>query len=141
MFQFTSTTVINSNKDFTTGLPLFEEVKESENTVAINVKRNLKFLKGNITKITKAASVPAEPAQVKFAVPTATSEDRLLRISLYIKIAMSNQSSYYANDLVFKGKPSKTYHVDKATTVMKRVVDLLKDQMTTGRKNLKAQYK
>ena len=43
--------------------------------------------------------------------------------------------------LVFKGKPSKTYHVDKATTVMKRVVDLLKDQMTTGRKNLKAQYK
>ena len=44
MFQFTSTTVINSDKDFTTGLPLWKEIKDhEENTVAINVKRNLKF--------------------------------------------------------------------------------------------------
>lgn len=54
---------------------------------------------------------------------------------------LRNTDETYTLTLVFKGKPSKTYHVDKATTVMKRVVDLLKDQMTTGRKNLKAQYK
>ena len=135
MFQFTSTTVINSNKDFTTGLPLWEEVKKDENTVAINVKRNLKFLKGNVTKITKAASVPAEPAQVKFTMPAATSEDRLLRISLYIKIAMSNQSSYYANDLVFKGKPIHIEFIQKASEAQSataaRVVDLVKTYFIT----------
>jgi hypothetical protein len=54
---------------------------------------------------------------------------------------LRNTDETYTLTLVFKGKPSKSYHVDKATTVMKRVVDLLKDQMTTGRKNLKAQYK
>lgn len=54
---------------------------------------------------------------------------------------LRNEDETYTLTLVFKGKPSKTYHVDKATAVMKRVVDLLKDQMTTGRKNLKAQYK
>lgn len=54
---------------------------------------------------------------------------------------LRNTDLTYTLTLVFKGKPSKTYHVDKATTVMKRVVDLLKDQMTTGRKNLKAKYK
>lgn len=54
---------------------------------------------------------------------------------------LRNTDETYTLTLVFKGKPSKSYHVDKATTVMKRVVDLLKDQMTTGRKNLKTQYK
>ena len=54
---------------------------------------------------------------------------------------LRNTDLTYTLTLVFKGKPSITYKVDKATTVMKRVVDLLKDQMTTGRKNLKAQYK
>ena len=54
---------------------------------------------------------------------------------------LRNTDETYTLTLVFKGRPSKSYHVDKATTVMKRVVDLLKDQMTTGRKNLKAQYK
>lgn len=135
MFQFTSTTVINSDKDFTTGRPLWEEVKKNENTVAINVKRNLKFLKGNITKITKARPVPSEPAQVKFTIPAATSEDRLLRISLYIKIAMSNQSSYYANDLVFKGKPIHIEFIQKAneaqTVTAARVVDLVKTYFIT----------
>ena len=54
---------------------------------------------------------------------------------------LRNTDETYTLTLVFKGKPSKTYHVDKATTVMKRVVDLLKDQILVGRKNLKAQYK
>lgn len=54
---------------------------------------------------------------------------------------LRNTDLTYTLTLVFKGRPSKTYHVDKPSTVMKRVVDLLKDQMTTGRKNLKTQYK
>ena len=54
---------------------------------------------------------------------------------------LRNTDLTYTLTLVFKGKPSITYKVDKPTTVMKRVVDLLKDQMIIGRKNLKAQYK
>lgn len=130
MFQFTSTTVINSDKDFTTGLPLWEA-----KAGVLNVKRHLKFLKDNVQSVTMATAKAAEPAQVKFTMPTATSEDRLLRISLYIKIAMSNQSSYYANDLVFKGKPIHIEFIQKAneeaTATAARVVDLVKTYFIT----------
>lgn len=130
MFQFTSTTVINSNKDFTTGEPLWEA-----KAGVLNVKRHLKFLKDNVKSVTMATAKAAEPAQVKFTMPTATSEDRLLRISLYIKIAMSNQSSYYANDLVFKGKPIHIEFIQKAneeaTATAARVVDLVKTYFIT----------
>lgn len=130
MFQFTSTTVINSDKDFTTGRPLWEA-----KVGVLNVKRHLKFLKDNVQSVTMATAKTAEPAQVKFTMPTATSEDRLLRISLYIKIAMSNQSSYYANDLVFKGKPIHIEFIQKAneaqTVTAARVVDLVKTYFIT----------
>lgn len=54
---------------------------------------------------------------------------------------IKNEDETFTMTLVLKGQKSLTYKVDKATTVMKRVVELLKDQMTVGRKNLKAQYK
>lgn len=53
---------------------------------------------------------------------------------------LKNEDDTYTLTIVIKGQHSKTYKVDKAIEVMKRVVDILKDQMTTGRKNLKAQY-
>ena len=56
MFQFTTTTVINSNEDYTSGLkPLWsaQEAKEGE-PANMNVKRHLKFIKDNVVSITKA---------------------------------------------------------------------------------------
>ena len=132
MFQFTSTTVINSNKDFTTGEPLWEA-----EAGVLNVKRHLKFLKDNVKSVTMATAKAAELAQVEFTIPDGTgeSEDRLLRIALYIKISMSNQSSYYANDLVFKGKPIHIEFIQKAgeaaATTAARVVDLVKTYFIT----------
>lgn len=46
----------------------------------------------------------------------------------------------YTLTLVIKGQHSREFHLEKATDVMKRLVSLLKDQMTTGRKELKAKY-
>lgn len=132
MFQFTSTTVINSNKDFTTGEPLWEA-----EAGVLNVKRHLKFLKDNVKSVTMATAKAAELAQVEFTIPDGAgeSEDRLLRIALYIKISMSNQSSYYANDLVFKGKPIHIEFIQKAgeaaATTAARVVDLVKTYFIT----------
>ena len=47
----------------------------------------------------------------------------------------------YLLTLVIKDQKSREFHIKKSTEVMKRVIELLKDQMTVGRKNLKAQYK
>ena len=47
----------------------------------------------------------------------------------------------YLLTLVIKDQKSREFHIKKSTEVMKRVIELLKDQITVGRKNLKAQYK
>lgn len=52
MFQFTTTNVINSTQDLSTGLPLWC-AKEGQ----LNIKRIGNFLKENVTHIYKAPSV------------------------------------------------------------------------------------
>ena len=46
----------------------------------------------------------------------------------------------YTLTIVVKGQPSKEFKVDKPIEVYKKIISLLKDQMTTGRKEFKAQY-
>ena len=53
---------------------------------------------------------------------------------------LRNEDLTYTLTVVIRGQHSKEITVKKPIEVYKKIVDLLKDQMTTGRKNLKAQY-
>ena len=108
MFQFTTTNVINANTDYTTGLELWTAQNAKDGKPAsLNVKRHLNFKKPNVVSITKAAYVEPKNRKVTLDLSTlnATADGGTFRIAMYIRLAMSNQNSYYSNDLVFKGKP------------------------------------
>lgn len=106
MFKFTSTNVINSNTDFTTGAtPLF-----SGNADSFNVKRVNNFKTDNIVKIFHAPYVAPRLSYAELDLKTIPTAQRPevgdhFRLSLYIRLDQSSQSSYYSNDMVFKGKP------------------------------------
>ena len=108
MFQFTTTNVINSNKDYTTGLELWStQAAKDGKPASLNVKRHLNFKKPNVVSITKAAYVEPKNGKVTLDLKTlnASTDGGTFRIAMYIRLTMSNQNSYYSNDLVFKGKP------------------------------------
>ena len=108
MFQFTTTNVINANTDYTTGLELWTAQNAKDGKPAsLNVKRHLNFKKPNVVSITKAVYVEPKNGKVTLDLSTlnATADGGTFRIAMYIRLAMSNQNSYYSNDLVFKGKP------------------------------------
>jgi hypothetical protein len=107
MFQFTSTTVINANKDYVSGAePLFEAEEASNGKPAsVNVKRHLKFKKPNVVSITKAAYTAPKIAKATLDFSALGVTEGTFRIAMYIKLSQGSANSYYANDLVFKGKP------------------------------------
>ena len=108
MFQFTTTNVINANTDYTTGLELWStQAAKDGKPDSLNIKRHLNFKKPNVVSITKAAYVEPKNGKVTLDLSTlnATADGGTFRIAMYIRLAMSNQNSYYSNDLVFKGKP------------------------------------
>lgn len=138
MFQFTTTNVINANKDYTTGLKLWsvQASKDDNKPVSLNVKRHLNFKKPNVVSITKAEYTAPKIAKAtldfsKLAIRSSAN----YRIAMYIKLAQSSANSYYANDLVFKGKPFYVEFVWKneedAATVAKRIKDIVKKYMIT----------
>ncbi len=122
MFQFTTTTVINENKDFTTGkAPLFE----AEDGV-LKIKRHNNFKKDNILAIYKRAATDPVLAEVQFTIPS-TLTAGYYRIALYVRLS-GNNNAYYANDFVFKGKPlfiefEVTEDNEAAATVAARIVE------------------
>lgn len=109
MFQFTTTHVINENKDYITGLtPLWKatEANELNSTPAeLDIKRHLKFLKPNVLSITKAVYSEPKLAKATLDLSQLGSTVGHYRIAMYIKLSQTSANSYYANDLVFKGKP------------------------------------
>ena len=107
MFQFTTTTIINNNVDFTTNLPLWTSQAENtqDGTVgSFNIKRQLKFLKPNVTAIYKQAYSAPVLATATVDMASITQASGVFRIAMYIRLSDS-QNSYYSNDFVFKGKP------------------------------------
>ena len=65
MFQFTTTNVINSNKDLSTGKPLWSAQEEKNGKPAsFHVKRVNNFLAPNVVAIYKAEAVNPEFAKV-----------------------------------------------------------------------------
>ena len=135
MFQFTTTTVINSNEDYTSGLkPLWkaEEAKEGK-PAHMNIKRHLNFIKDNVVSITKAEYTPSKNAKATLDISKLGKTEGNFRIAMYIKLSQSSANSYYANDLVFKGKPLYIEFVwkqgEEAADVAKKIKDTVKKYM------------
>lgn len=97
MFQFTTTTVINSLKDFTTGKNLITFADG-----VLRIKRLNPFKKDNICKIWK--SVHVDPSNDVLTLSDLIGQGADKRVGLYIR-SVGNADPMYANDLVFKGKP------------------------------------
>lgn len=135
MFQFTTTTVINSNEDYTSGLtPLWSAQEAKEGKPAnMNVKRHLKFIKDNVVSITKAEYTAPKIAKATLDLSHLGKTHGNFRIAMYIKLSQSSANSYYANDLVFKGKPLYIEFVwkqgEEAADVAKKIKDTVKKYM------------
>ncbi len=86
MFQFTTTNVINSDKDLTTGKALYEVKNDT-----LVVKRVANFKKENIAAIYKAVAVDPENAKVTIDLTgvSATAGD-VLRLSIYVGLSQAS---------------------------------------------------
>lgn len=121
MFQFTTTNVINSNKDLSTGLELWSMQKATETKGAsFNVKRVGNFCADNIVSVYKAGYVEPTLSKIVFDLTTLKGEDKdRFRISLYIRLTQGSNYSLYANDTYYKGRPffvDFVWKTDAATT-------------------------
>lgn len=124
MFQFTTTNVINSDKDLTTGKALYEVKNDT-----LVVKRVANFKKENIAAIYKAVAVDPENARVtiNLAGVSAIAGD-VLRLSIYVGLSQASQDSRYSNDMIYKGKPFSVDFVwqDNAANSAKKLVETIK---------------
>jgi hypothetical protein len=135
MFQFTTTTVINANEDYTSGLkPLWSAQEATDDKPAsLNIKRHLNFKQPNIVSITKAEYSEPKIAKATLDLSALGKNEGNFRIAMYIKLAQSSANSYYANDLVFKGKPLYIEFVwkkgEEASDVALKVKEIVKKFM------------
>lgn len=148
MFQFTTTTVINSNQDYTTGKALWSAHEaDAKKPAHLIIKRVNDFIAPNVAAIYKAAAVDPELAKVSIDFSQAgTFEDGdILRLSMYIRLAQSSQDSRYANDMAVKGKPFSVEFVYKtnAETTLQQLVKTIKkyDVLVYGEKLLNVDSK
>ena len=132
MFQFTTTTILNSLQDYNdSSKNLIGEVKNGNTVIGIHIKRDFKFLAANVEAIYKRAAYDPEMAQATIDLTgvTAPTEDTTFRIAVYIRLSGS-QNSYYANDFVFKGKPFYIEFLwragETAANVAKKVIKVAK---------------
>ena len=146
MFQFTTTNVINSNKDYTTGKPLWSaQEADSDKPASFNVKRVSKFLGPNVVSIYKAEANDPEMAKVTVDLSQISGIDgESYRLSVYIGLTQASQESRYANDLILKGKPFTVDFVWKnsAADVAKNLVKTINKYavMVYGEKLLNVSY-
>lgn len=132
MFQFTTTTILNSLQDYNdSSKNLIGEVKNGNTVIGIHIKRDFKFLAANVEAIYKRAAYDPEMAEatIDLTEVTAPVEDTTFRIAVYIRLSGS-QNSYYANDFVFKGKPFYIEFLwragETAANVAKKVIKVAK---------------
>ena len=146
MFQFTTTNVINSNKDYTTGKPLWSvQEADSDKPASFNVKRVNKFLGPNVVSLYKAEANDPEMAKVTIDLSQIDGKDgESYRLSVYIGLTQASQDSRYANDLILKGKPFTVDFVWKtsADKVAENLVKIINKYavMVYGEKLLNVSY-
>lgn len=108
MFNFTTTHVINSNFDFSTNKALWSLGKDKEGNVSLHIKGVNNFKAPNVQKVYKAAYTEPKMAKVEIdfnEIPTTVKKGDTIRLSIYIRLTEADQSSYYANDTRYKGRP------------------------------------
>lgn len=107
MFNFTTTNVVNSNKDLTTGKPLWSQQGEKDGKPAsFHVKRVNNFLAPNVVAIYKAEASDPELAKVCISLDgLGAKAGDTFRLAVYIGLTQASQDSRYSNDMILKGKP------------------------------------
>jgi len=148
MFNFTTQTIFNSviktteNAVRTKTAPKGYNVitKDSANGPELRIG-NTRFNKNNILDIQIKNHTVENLAKVTFDMAalgtteeeTTTFENGSYRIALYIGLSMNSQDSFYANDLVYKGKPLyiefSVKSSDTANTIAKRIVKIANKYM------------
>ena len=103
MFQFTTTNVLNSLKDLTTGKDLITTV-ETSGKEEVMIKRIGNFKKANVESIHHTAGSEAELAAVCMDLSNVVAKDKKYRLNMYIGLTQGSSDSRYANDLYHKGK-------------------------------------
>lgn len=131
MYQFTTTNVINSNYDSTTGKAKFTyQAADAKKPASFNVLRVNKFLLPNIVAVYKAKARNAENAKVTFnfsSIPS-PAKGEVYRLHIYMGLSQASQSSLFANDLQWKGKPFSIDFVwgESAGDTVKKLEDTIK---------------
>ena len=109
MFQFTTTSVINSNYDLTSQKPLWSLGEDKDGNVSLHIKGVNNFKAPNVTKIYKAPYTEPKMAQVEIDFDELAKFDLekndTIRLSIYVRLTEADQCSYYANDTRYKGRP------------------------------------
>lgn len=135
MFQFTTTNVINSDKDLTTNKPLWTtEEAEDDKPAILRIKRVGNFKATNVTAIYKAEAEDAQfaKATIDFSQLGSPQKGDILRLNIYIGLSQASQDSRYANDLQYKGKSFSvdfSWEDSAANTVKKLAKDITKYEM------------
>lgn len=108
MFNYTSTTIINANKDYKSPEKPLIVVGDGTNghkTGTVLIKRLGTFKSENILSITKAEPIQEKAPKATIDLASASVKaGNIYRLALYVGLSGS-QNSYYANDFVYKGKP------------------------------------
>lgn len=146
MFQFTTTNVLNSLKDLTTGKDLIVTQKLNKEGALedlkdeIIIKRIGNFKKANVESIHHTAGSEAELAAVCMDLTNVVAKDKKYRLNMYIGLTQGSADSRYANDLYHKGK---AFSIDfdglaTAAETVAKLADVLKkyDILVYGDKQL-----
>ena len=139
MFQFTTTNVLNSLKDLTTGKDLITTV-DASGKEEVMIKRIGNFKKANVESIHHTVGSEAELAAVCMDLTNVVAKDKKYRLNMYIGLTQGSADSRYANDLYHKGK---AFSIDfdglaTAAETVAKLADVLKkyDILVYGDKQL-----
>lgn len=143
MYQFTTTNVINSDKDLSTGKSLWTTEEASGSKPAmLHIKRVNNFKASNVLAIYKAEAKDAELAKatIDFSQVNSPKQGEVFRLHIYVGLSQASQSSLYANDLQWKGKPLSVDFVwaDSAANTVTNLVKIINkyEMMVYGQKLL-----
>lgn len=141
MFQFTTTNVINSDKDLTTGKPLWS-LQEKDSNTNLHIKRINNFKKHNVLAIYQAKGYNAEMAKVKVRFSDIPgNRGDIFRIYIQLGLSQGSADSRYTNDLAYRSKPISIEFMvlDSAAETVKQLVKNINkyELMVYGNKLLK----
>lgn len=141
MFQYTNTVILNKNLDSSGKAKWSAQDETEEVSASFDVKRIMKFFKDNVISIYKREA--ADPVISKVTFTPVNEGAGVYRVVLYMGL-QNNNNAYYANDMVFKGKPLvyefSVKEDDTATQIAQAAVKAInKIQSLFGDKYIKAE--